>query len=159
MIEINVSKRYLAVVGLLTFGFVYMSLSFSTAFWISQVFLIFLMIYLFHEPMHVIIALEQGVKVLQVNLGNQSHVTFTSEDDGNPDIEKIELQIYGGGFAVDFAGFLIVSITCLLWGMAHADFVSIAFGIVIAVTFLIAQTVPGSDWQEIQKRIPRKAGA
>lgn len=157
--EITVSKRYLFVVGLLTFGFIYMSLSFSTAFWISQVFMIFLLIYLFHEPMHVIIALERGVQVLEVNLGNKSHVTFTSVDDDNPKAEEIELQIYGGGFAVDFAGFLFVAGTCLLWGISHLDLIAIAFGIVIAVVFLVAQTIPGSDWQEIQKRLPKKVGA
>ena len=161
MIKINVSKHYLFVVGLLTFGYVYMSLTFSTAFWASTVFLIFLMMYLIHEPIHVLIAIISGVDVLEVNLGNHSHTLFTAVDDDNPNAEKIEAMIYGGGFAVDFAGFLYVSATCLLWGMAHNDFIPIVYGAVIAIVFLIGLTIPGSDWQEASKRINnlKKAGA
>jgi hypothetical protein len=44
-----------------------MSLTFSTTFWASTVFLIFLMMYLIHEPIHVLIAMENGVDVLEVN--------------------------------------------------------------------------------------------
>lgn len=165
MVDISISKSYLAMVFCLVFCYETISLIFGQQYWGSQVFLIFLIMYLLHEPAHAFMAMWYGIEVEVIHLDRKDTYTLLSGiDPTNPKKKEIEGMIFGAGFAVDLMGILMIIGTCTGWGrqpLTIYSIVPIIFASVMAILFVYGLFRDESDFQELKKRLPieKKAGA
>jgi hypothetical protein len=165
MVDISISKEYLAKVFCLVVGYEITTLLYGSGFWGSQVFMVFLIMYLLHEPAHAFMALWYGIDVFEINLGHRdTHILFASVDEKDPHKNEIEGMIYGAGFAVDVTGLIFIIFICTKWAFANfsiASVVPILFALIMSYIFLCGLNQKGSDYQVIKEKFSetKKDGA
>jgi len=165
MVDISISKAYLAMVFCLVFCYEAISLIFGQGYWGAQVFFIFLIMYLLHEPAHAFMAMWYGIEVDTIRLDQEdSYTLIAGIDPANPKKKLIEGMIFAAGFAVDLIGIILIVGTCTGWGLLPLTpyaITPIIFSSMMAILFIYGFTKEDSDFQELKKRLPieKKAGA
>jgi len=163
MVDISISKAYLAMVFCLVFCYEGTILLFGNGFWGTQVFLIFLIMYLLHEPAHAFMGLWYGIDVLEIHLDRRnSYTLFAKVDENDPKKNEIEGMIFGAGFAVDCAATVYIIGVCTLWGFMELSFLSLVpflFAFAMTIIFIYGLGREDSDFQKLKEKLPEKVGA
>jgi hypothetical protein len=162
MVDIIISKEYLAKVFCLVLGYEIVTLLYGNGFWGSQVFMVLTIMYLLHEPAHAFMALWYGIDVLEIKLGHRdSGTTFAGIDENDPHKNEIEGMIYGAGFAVDLTALIFIIFICSKWALTNfslASVVPILFALIMSYIFLYGFNRKDCDYQKIKEKFPDKAG-
>ena len=162
MVDISISKSYLATVFCLVFGYEVITLIFGNGFWGSQVALVFLIMYLLHEPAHALMAYWYKIDVLEIHLDRRnSYITFAGIEENDPKKGEIEGMIFGAGFAVDLAALLVIIKICTIWESSENPVIAvvpIVFALVMCLIFFIGLLQKDSDFQRIKESNELLAG-
>jgi O-antigen/teichoic acid export membrane protein len=162
MVDISISKSYLAMVFCLVFGYEVITLIFGTSFWGSQVALVFLIMYLLHEPAHALMAYWYKIDVLEIHLDRRnSYIAFAGIDEKDPKKNEIEGMIFGAGFAVDLAALLVIIKICTIWDSSQNPIIAsvpIVFALVMCLIFFIGLLQKDSDFQKVKESNELLAG-
>jgi len=162
MVDISISKSYLAMVFCLIFCYEGITLIFGNGFWGSQVSLVFLIMYLLHEPAHAFMAYWYKIDVLEIHLDRlNSYTAYASIDEKDPKKNEIESMIFGAGFAVDLAALLVIIRVCTVWNTSQMLILSlppILFALAMTFIFFYGLLQKDSDFQKV-KELNELAGA
>jgi hypothetical protein len=155
MVDISVSKSYLAMVFCLIFSYEGITLLFGNVFWGSQVALVFLIMYLLHEPAHAFMAYWYKIDVLEIHLDRRnSYTTFAAVDEKDPKKGEIEGMIFAAGFAVDLAALVVIIRVCTIWDNSQPILISIVpmiFALAMTGIFLYGLRTKDSDYQRVKE--------
>lgn len=151
------------MVFVLVFGYEAITLAFGNEFWGSQVALIFLIMYLMHEPAHAFMGLWYGIDVVEIHLDKkESYTLFAAIDDKDPKKNEIEGMIFGAGFAVDLTAIILIIGVCVKWTLADFSIFSIPpiiFSLIMAFIFFHGLNRKESDYQKLKEKDPDRVGA
>jgi hypothetical protein len=163
MVDISISKSYLAMVFCLVICYEIITLLFGNGFWGSQVALILLIMYLLHEPAHAFMALWYGIDVLEIHLDRKnSYTMFASVDENDPHKNEIEGMIFAAGFAVDITALILIVGVCMKTALSNFSLVSVVpiiFALILSYIFLYGLNRKDCDYQKFKEKVPDKAGA
>lgn len=162
MVDISISKAYLAMVFCLVFCYEGITLIFGTGFWGSQVALVFLIMYLLHEPAHALMAYWYKVDVQEIHLDRKnSYTSFTAVEESNPKKGEIEGMIFGAGFAVDLAAIIAIIRICTIGDVSQNPIIAaipIIFALIMCFIFFIGLLQKDSDFQKAKESNEQMAG-
>jgi len=153
--EINITKNYLAVLFVLWIAPV-INAVWGGPVWITVSFMCFFLIYVGHEWMHVWVCRIHNLNIGSVNLqsGGKTHILFEPAEGKNKN--KIESDVYLAGVVWDSILFAIATFSAIFFAISQRDSLPFTFGISLVLLLIFNLAMPGSDWQEYQKRAPKR---
>ncbi len=146
--KIYLTKKYLAVLGLLTFLTVFSYLS-EWESWITVSLIGFILIYFGHEWIHVIVAQGSGVNI--------EYLVFEIRGDCGaffyPSDPETEAKIYLAGAGWDIFISLVIAAVAITEALNTWAVMPFLFGAVIVFALVLSLNTPECDFQEYLKRV------